>query len=108
MDVVSLYSTWPDLKSAEAAAEALVAQRLAACVNILPGVRSVYRWEGRIQHDDEVAMFVKTTAARAGAAQQALLALHPYATPCVLELSIGSGGGSNPAFLRWIDAETQG
>ncbi len=104
---VSLYSTWPDLESAEAAGEALVAGRLAACVNIVPGARAIYRWEDAIQRDDEVIMFAKTTAAKAIAARDALLAAHPYDTPCVLEMSIGAAG-SNPAFTAWIARETEG
>ena len=105
MQAVSLYSTWPDMESAEAAGEALVAQRLAACVNILPGARSIYRWDNVMQHDQEVVMFAKTTRAQAESARQALLAAHPYDTPCVLEIAIGAAG-SNPAFLAWIEAET--
>lgn len=105
MDVVSLYTTWPDMESAQAAGEALVAQKLAACVNILPGVHSIYRWEGALQHETEVAMFVKTTTARAEVARDALLGLHPYDAPCVLALKTDAAA-SNPMFLEWVTQDT--
>lgn len=105
MDVVSLYTTWPDLPAAEAAGEALINARLAACVNIIPNVRSLYRWDGALQRDDEVIMFVKTSAARAGAARDALIAAHPYDTPCVLHLRT-TPENSAPDFLAWVIAQT--
>ncbi len=105
MDVVSLYSTWPDQKSAAAAGEALVAERLAACVNILPGAVSIYRWEGRVQREAEVVMLIKTSAAKAAAARDAVLRRHPYGTPCLLHLHI-MPENSAPAFLDWVAAET--
>lgn len=105
MDVVSLYSTWPDLRSAEAAAEALVERRLAACANLVPGVRSFYRWQGEMQRDEEVAMFAKTRAALAEQARDLLVDLHPYDTPCVLTLPLDAAK-SHAAFVAWIAAET--
>lgn len=104
MDVVSLYSTWPDAPTAEAVGQALIEARLAACVNIIPNMRALYRWEGAIQRDDEVVMFVKTSAARAGQARDALIAAHPFDNPCVLHLRTAPEN-SAPDFLAWVIAE---
>jgi periplasmic divalent cation tolerance protein len=105
MEVVSLYSTWPDQQRAEAAGEALIEARLAACVNIIPNIRSLYRWNGQIQRETEVVMLVKTSLAKAPAARDALLAAHPYETPCLLHLHTVPEN-SAPAFAAWVQAET--
>jgi periplasmic divalent cation tolerance protein len=96
MDTVTLYSTWPTLESAEAAARALLEERLIACANIVPGVRSVFRWKGQIQVEAELAMF---------GARDLLLRLHPYETPCLTAFPI-MAEASNSAFLNWVAAET--
>ncbi len=105
METVTLYSTWPTLESAETAARALVERRLAACANILPGARSVFRWQGEIQTEPEVVMIAKTIAARACEARDLMLALHPYDVPCLTALPI-QAEGSNPEFIAWVAAET--
>lgn len=105
MDAMTLYSTWPDTKTAEEAARSLLEQRLIACANILPGAVSVYRWGGDVQRDSEVVMVLKTTAACAQQARDALLILHPYDTPCITALNIDARA-SNPEFLAWLAAET--
>lgn len=81
MDPITLYSTWPDLEAANAAARALVERRLAACVTVLPGAVSTYRWEGEIEVDSEVVMFAKTTGERAAEARDALLDAIPTNCP---------------------------
>ncbi len=96
-----LYVTAPDATTAEDIARGLVGERVAACVNIIPAMRSVYRWKGRIDAEDECVMIVKTTEEQASAARAAILERHPYETPCVLAVNIdreASGG----AFLEWI------
>lgn len=105
MDAVTLYSTWPDLKSAEEAAQKLVEQRLIACANILPNAISIYHWQGEMQRDSETIMFAKTSAARMKAARDALLELHPYDVPCVTALRTDPAG-ANTEFLAWINAQT--
>jgi periplasmic divalent cation tolerance protein len=95
--------TCPDRGSADAIAEALVAERLAACVNLLPGMTSVYRWEGRIERTEEVQLLIKTTSARLQALQARLGALHPYDVP---ELIVLEAVGGLPAYLHWVAAET--
>ena len=80
-------------------ARALVDERLCACVNVLPGVRSYFRWEGRVDAADELLLVAKTTAAAAAALRARLVALHPYDVPEVLELAVADG---LPAYLRWL------
>ncbi len=99
-----VYSTYPSLAEAERIGGDLVDLRLAACVNILPGMVSIYVWEGRRTRDGEVAMIAKTTAALTAAVVAAIRERHPYATPAVLVLPV-SGGSS--VFLDWIKAQTE-
>lgn len=80
-------------------ARALVEEKLAACVNVLDGVRSIYRWQGAVQDDAEVLCVIKTTADRYAALEARLLALHPYEVPEVIALPIAGG---SPAYLRWL------
>lgn len=98
---VFLYSTAPDRETAKAIARALVHSAAAACVNIIPGMTSVYRWRERIEESDEVVLIVKTTAAKAAAARHLILAHHPYETPAVAAIAIDEGRSHRP-FLDWI------
>lgn len=76
--VLLVMTNLPDAASAHDLARRLVAQKLVACVNCLPGVRSVYRWQGAVEEADEVTLFMKTTQARYDQVQQAIQAAHPY------------------------------
>lgn len=100
-----LYVTAPDETTAAKLAEGLVEARLAACVNIIPGMRSVYRWEGRIESANELVLIVKTTADTAPAARDLIRRLHPYELPSIVAFE-ASSGASNPDFLAWIVGET--
>lgn len=93
----------PDAEVAGALARRLVEARLAACVSLLPGMRSVYRWQGRVEQADEVLLLAKTTAARLQALQATLVEHHPYELPEVLAVAVGSG---LDRYLDWVDAET--
>lgn len=93
----------PDQALAERIADALVEQGLAACVNILPPVKSIYRWQGKVQRDTEVAVFIKTTQARYQELEQAILQAHPYDVPEIIALPITAG---LPAYLAWMQDET--
>ncbi|MET3435266.1 periplasmic divalent cation tolerance protein [Herbaspirillum seropedicae] len=93
----------PDQALAERIADALVEQGLAACVNILPPVKSIYRWQGKVQRDTEVAVFIKTTQARFQELEQAILQAHPYDVPEIIALPITAG---LPAYLAWMQDET--
>ena len=86
-------------------AQAVVAERLCACVNVLPGVRSYFQWQGRVDAAEELLLVAKTTRARAAALRQRLAALHPYEVPEVLELTVADG---LPAYLRWLGAAVTG
>jgi periplasmic divalent cation tolerance protein len=88
---------------APALAEALVRERLAACVNALPGVRSTYLWQGRVEQAEETLLIAKTTQARYAALEAAVRRLHPYELPEVVAVHVASG---LPAYLRWVEDST--
>jgi periplasmic divalent cation tolerance protein len=101
--VVFVYTTWPSTVEAEKAGRALVERRLAACVNILPGMISHYRWEGKIERTEEAVMLVKTRASLAPKIEAAVKALHSYGTPAILVLPLESVEGN---YLGWLLRET--
>ena len=88
-----------------AAGEALVRERLAACINMWPGMVSIYRWQGEIEEANEVVFLAKTTLSQSAAAIAALKAAHPYDEPAVLSLPVEDGSAG---FLHWIRKETAG
>ena len=94
--------TVPDLDTAEAMAENVVAARLAACASILPGVTSVFWWDSEIQKSNEVLMVMKTPADRVDALISHAAELHPYDVPELLALPVESG---LPAYLDWVAGE---
>jgi periplasmic divalent cation tolerance protein len=100
---VLIYATYPDAETAEAGGRALVEEGLAACVNILPGMVSIYRWEGAIERGAECVMIIKTRRALAEPAIAAARARHTYTTPAFLILPVE--GGFQP-YLDWIVAST--
>lgn len=95
--------TAPGVDVARDLARALVEAKLAACVNLVPGIRSVYRWEGEVQEDEEVLLVLKTRADRGAALASRIRELHPYDLPEVLELP---AVGGSPAYLDWVRAES--
>lgn len=97
--VVVLLSTLPPDDAGAAIARALVDEGLAACVNLVPGVRSIYRWQGAIHDDAEVLAIIKTTAATAAALVTRLCALHPYQVPEAIV--VATAGGHQP-YLDWV------
>lgn len=99
-EVITVFTTWPDLETARTAARTLVEEKLAACGNIVPGVESVYRWEGKVETSAEVLVVFKTVIDRYPMFETRLRALHPYAVPEVLALRITDG---LPAYLRWVE-----
>ena len=94
----------PDATSAEQLAGALVGERLAACINIVPGLRSVFRWQGSVQRESEVLLLIKTTRSRYPALQARLPQLHPYELPELLAVESASG---LPEYLLWVADETR-
>jgi len=93
-------STVGKAEDAERIGRALVERGLAACVNVLPAVTSIYRWKGKVEKDEERLLVIKTRAERFEALRQALVSLHPYEVPEVLALPIA--GGHQP-YLDWLD-----
>ncbi|WP_337926341.1 divalent-cation tolerance protein CutA [Luteimonas saliphila] len=104
MTAVACFCTCPDTGTAGRIADALVAERLAACVNILPGITSVYRWQDAVERADEVLLVAKTMRARLEALTACVVALHPYELPEVIAVDIAGG---LPGYLDWLAAETR-
>ena len=100
---VAVCVTAPSQTEAEAIGRTLVEARLAASVNIVPGIASLYWWEGALREAGEVMLWAKTRADLVAPLTARVKALHSYACPCVIALPISGG---NPDYLAWIDAET--
>jgi len=98
-----VYITTRDEDEARKIGKALVEEKLAACVNIHP-IKSIYRWEGEVQAEDEAAMLVKTRAELVDRAIERVKALHSYQVPCIVSFSIDKG---NPDYLKWIEESTK-
>ena len=96
---VVVLSTAPDAATAEAIGRALVEERLAACVSRLPGVQSLFHWEGGVENADEVLLLVKSLASRTPGLTRRLRELHPYEVPEILVLPVAAG---LPEYLDWI------
>ena len=99
IEVAVVLVTGPDAELSRLA-ERVVDERLAACANLIPGVRSVYRWEGKLARDDEAMAILKTTKAGLPALRARVLELHPYDVPEFLALPVELG---NDSYVRWID-----
>ena len=104
MNKYLVYMTAKDVSEARKLGRALLNARLAACVNILGSIESMYRWKGAVRNDKEVSLIAKTTAGKLDALIRKILSIHSYEAPCIVALPIVKG---NPTFLRWIEKETQ-
>ena len=104
MSTLLVLTNLPDRAAAERLGDLLVAGKLAACVNILAPCRSVYRWKGAVQHDEEHPMLIKTTAERYPALEKALREGHPYELPEIIAVPVERG---LPDYLAWVAAETK-
>ena len=102
MTVYFVYVTAADVVEAARIARAVVEERLAACANLLPGMRSIYRWQGEIAEDEEAVLILKTREALLEPLIARVTALHSYDCPCVVTLPVQAG---NPDFLNWISGE---
>ena len=105
MAVMIVYATAADADEAERIGRTVVTERLAACANVVAGMRSVYWWEGRVQDAAEAVLILKTTDARLAALVARLKALHSYDCPCIEAWPVADG---NPDFLAWVARETEG
>jgi periplasmic divalent cation tolerance protein len=103
-DALVVLVTVPSAESANELAEALVGERLAACVNVVGGVRSIYRWQGAIERDDELLCVCKTTRAAFERLRARVVELHPYDVPEVVALPIEAG---HAPYLAWITASVE-
>ena len=104
-EVCVVLTTFGSVDDAARVARALLEQRLVACVNLLPGVQSLYRWQGAIEEASEVLAVMKTRPERLEELEAAIGALHPYAVPELLALPVARGA---PPYLQWVVAETGG
>ena len=102
-DIVLVLTTVPDSDQGEVIARTLVEERLAACVNVLPPMTSIYRWRGVVERETERQMIIKTTQNRVPAVQARLAALHPYEVPEFLVLSVAD---SSSTYFEWVVNET--
>ena len=100
---VLVYTTWPSIVEAEQAGRAILGRRLAACVNILPGMISHYWWEGKVERAEEVVMLIKTRASMADFVRNAVKEAHTYTTPAFMVLPIDD---LDPDYHAWIVRET--
>ena len=101
---ILILSTCPDSGVAEDLAQALVAARLAACVNIIPGIASRFRWQGRIEQADEHLLIIKTTHGRYPDVEKMIRSMHPYELPEIISVPVAGGLAE---YLGWIDQETR-
>jgi len=102
-DLILILTTMPDDDRVGALATTLVAEGLAACVNVHPAMASTYRWKGEVEHEAERQVVIKTTRARLSAIEARLRALHPYELPEFVVID----GGSSEAYGRWVIEQTE-
>ena len=98
-EALLVYCTCPDDATANTLAELLVSKQLAACVNIINGIQSVYAWQGKVEFADEALLLIKTTTSAYEALQTVLREQHPYELPEIVAVSVTAG---LPAYLEWI------
>jgi periplasmic divalent cation tolerance protein len=104
MAVLVVFSTFPTADKAAEVARTLVTEQLAACVNLVGPVRSIYRWKGEISDDSETLAVIKTTAERFDAMKARLVELHPYEVAEVIALPVEAG---HAPYLAWVEDETK-
>lgn len=100
-----IYMTCETVEEGERIGAALIEERLVACVNMVPGMRSMYWWQGKVEQAEEVVLIAKTRQELVGTVTDRVLELHSYDVPCVVALD---ADGGNPEFLKWIAEETGG
>ena len=101
-EVIILLSNFPDAASARNAVRTLVEERLVACGNLIPGVESVFEWNGAIETASEVTVLCKTTSVSVALAQSRLRSLHPYEVPEILQIPVRAGW---PDYLSWVSSQ---
>jgi len=104
MEPLLILTNLPDVASAEKLARVLVERRAAACVNVLPACRSIYRWQGGVEVATEIPLLIKTTRAAYPLVEEVIRTQHPYDVPELIAISITNG---LPAYLNWLATETE-
>jgi periplasmic divalent cation tolerance protein len=104
VDTVLVFTNMPDRESALALAQALIDARVAACVNVLGGCTSIYRWQGASETAEEVPVLIKTRAACYPTLERAIRERHPYDVPEIIAVPVTQG---LPAYLEWVESETR-
>lgn len=104
MEASMVYMTAENPEQARAIAEKLIEERLVACVNLFSGMESIYHWKGKVERDAETAFIAKTRPGLVPDLIKRVRQLHPYETPCIVEIPINRG---NPDFLEWIKEQTR-
>jgi periplasmic divalent cation tolerance protein len=104
-DALEIHITAPDVEQARRMARTLVEEGLCACVNIVPGVRSIYRWQGEVREDSEVLCLAKTRPALFEPVRRRVQELHPYEVPEILAFSVDDG---SETYLAWLSGSTGG
>ena len=103
-DFLLVLCTCPTHSTATVIATALLEERITACVNQVPGIKSMYRWEGRVEHDDEVLLLIKTTSQMFPRLEEIVGKLHPYELPEIIGVPLSAG---SEAYLNWIKSATE-
>lgn len=103
-EALIVFSTFPDAGTARSIGRALVEEKLAACVNVLPQIESIYRWKGKIESASEVLVLIKTSTWTYDRLEARLRELHPYEVPEVIALRIQTGSS---AYLNWLEQAMQ-
>ena len=98
-DYLLVLCTCPSRSAADAIATAALEERLAACVNQVPGIRSLYRWKGRVESDDEILLLIKTTTASFSRLEATIRSLHPHELPEIIAVPINTG---QTDYIKWI------
>jgi periplasmic divalent cation tolerance protein len=104
MEAILIITNLPNRKLAAALAQRLIAEHLAACVNIMSPCTSVYHWQGKVENTEETPVFIKTLQRHYGGVERIIKECHPYELPEVIAVAITGG---LPAYLEWIATETQ-
>ena len=99
MTPVMIYCTCPDIETANRISRLLISHHAAACVNQLPGITSIYEWEGKIEENNEVLLLIKSTEERFDSIQKLIIEEHPYELPELIAVPISKG---LPDYLDWI------
>ena len=103
-EVTLIYATFPAKDTAISISKTLVKEKLVACVNIMPGINSIYEWEGKIEQSEEISAFIKTSQENTLKVIDKIKQLHPYTCPAILAFDIKEG---DPEFIKWINCQTK-